>query len=178
MTYHDRYESYTDHLLNATYLDAYHEWLSAQPQSFSLMATAARQMSAANERAADAQMPDWSNLMSSRHQERLSSNHEKTAVLLRVHQNYTWHRDDILNVRALITELSLNNAKPFDVRILLEVYQTDLAIFSIRKHKVRVLSHSIPREFWNLTELWNEESMTLLYPHLPGKFLNRMSAEK
>ena len=86
--------------------------------------------------------------------------------------------DDILNVRAIITELSLNNEDPMDVRILLEVHDARLAIASSEHHRIQVLSHSVPREFWELTEFWNESQMQSLYPGLSGKFLNRMIAQR
>lgn len=86
--------------------------------------------------------------------------------------------DSILNVRALIAELSLNRQEPVDVRILLEVYDRRKAIYSSERHKRHVLSRSIPREFWDLTEVWNESSMEVLYPILPGTFLNKMSPHR
>jgi hypothetical protein len=175
MTYNDRYEPYADLALGTTYLDSYNDWLSTHPWSSELEDAASYQLSIANEKASD--FPQWGELMSTCQQQRSALNAAKTAVLLRVQQNYTWHKDDVLNVRALITELSLTSAERFDVRILLEVYEQDLSIYSSAKHRRQVLLYSVPREFWELTELWNEGSIKLIYPNLPGKFLNRMSAQ-
>lgn len=74
-------------------------------------------------------------------------------------------------MRALVSELSLNNRNtPYDVRILLEVFKS-------KGTRLEVLQSSIPREFWGLVELWNEEEMRAVYSDLPGKLLNHQTAQ-
>ncbi len=87
--------------------------------------------------------------------------------------------DDILNLRALITELSLNNPNtPYDIRILVEVKGQHLSVFTSEWDRLNVLRSSVPREFWGMVELWTEAELCALYPGLPGKFLNRMIAQR
>lgn len=92
---------------------------------------------------------------------------------------YFQREDDILNMRALISELSLNNPNtPYDVRILVEVHGRHLSVFTSEWDRLNVLRSSVPREFWGLVELWTEDEMCALYPGLPGKFLNHMIAQR
>lgn len=103
---------------------------------------------------------------------------KRTALVMRSYEGYVWREDDILNMRALIAELSLNNPNtPYDIRILVEVHGGHLAVFTSEWDRLNVLRSSVPREFWGMVELWTEGEMCALYPGLPGKFLNRMIAQ-
>ncbi|KAK0537291.1 hypothetical protein OC834_000863 [Tilletia horrida] len=100
---------------------------------------------------------------------------KRTALVMRSYEGYPWREDDILNLRALISELSLNNPNtPYDIRILVEVKGRHLAVFTSEWDRLKVLRSSVPREFWGLVELWTEDEMCALYPGLTGKFLNDM----
>ncbi|KAK0549951.1 hypothetical protein OC846_003867 [Tilletia horrida] len=100
---------------------------------------------------------------------------KRTALVMRSYEGYPWREDDILNMRALISELSLNNPNtPYDIRILVEVKGRHLAVFTSEWDRLKVLRSSVPREFWGLVELWTEDEMCALYPGLAGKFLNEM----
>lgn len=103
---------------------------------------------------------------------------KRTALVMRCYEGYVWREDDILNMRALISELSLNNPHtPYDIRILVEVHGRHLSVFTSEWDRLNVLRSSVPREFWGLVELWTEDEMCALYPGLPGKFLNHMIAQ-
>ncbi|PWN50096.1 hypothetical protein IE53DRAFT_316435 [Violaceomyces palustris] len=103
---------------------------------------------------------------------------KRTALVMRSYEGYVWREDDILNMRALISELSLNNPNtPYDIRILVEVHGRHLAVFTSEWDRLNVLRTSVPREFWGMVELWTEDEMCALYPGLPGKFLNHMIAQ-
>lgn len=103
---------------------------------------------------------------------------KRTALVMRSYEGYVWREDDILNMRALIAELSLNNPNtPYDIRILVEVHGRHLAVFTSEWDRLNVLRSSVPREFWGMVELWTEDEMCALYPGLPGKFLNSMMAQ-
>lgn len=86
--------------------------------------------------------------------------------------------DDILNVRALIAELGLNRENPIEIRILLEVNDKRMAVFSSTQHGIQVLHRSVPREFHSLTEFTSETAMMMMYPGLGGQYMNRMIAQK
>ncbi|PWN42606.1 hypothetical protein IE81DRAFT_330129 [Ceraceosorus guamensis] len=103
---------------------------------------------------------------------------KRTALVMRAYEGYVWREDDILNMRALIGELSLNNPNtPYDIRILVEVHGRHLSVFTSEWDRLNVLRSSVPREFWGMVELWTEDEMCALYPGLPGKFLNHMIAQ-
>lgn len=103
---------------------------------------------------------------------------KRTALVMRSYEGYVWREDDILNMRALIAELSLNNPNtPYDIRILVEVHGKHLAVFTSEWDRLNVLRSSVPREFWGMVELWTEEEMCALYPGLPGRFINKMIAQ-
>ncbi|WFD31504.1 hypothetical protein MSPP1_002541 [Malassezia sp. CBS 17886] len=109
---------------------------------------------------------------------RTNPSHKRTALVMRSYQGYPWREDDILNLRALISELSLNNPNtPYDIRILVEVKDPNLSVFTSEWDRYRVLVTSVPREFWGLVEFWNEKELEVLYAGLPGKFINNMIAQ-
>ena len=103
---------------------------------------------------------------------------KRTALVLRSYQGFTWTEDMILSLRALICELSLNNpGMPWDIRILVEVKDPSLSVFTSEWDRYRVLMTSVPREFWGLVDLWSEQEMVVLYAGLPGRFINNMIAQ-
>ncbi|UZJ53235.1 hypothetical protein CBS101457_002555 [Exobasidium rhododendri] len=181
MTYQQRYARYTDEALGVTYLESYKDWLKtshSQERSRHEYGTlAALELGKANAAALQQLVPAWRQLADDCTRKSALDTSNKTVIVMRAYENYTWGEDDILNVRAMIVEASLKSAEPMDVRILLEVHDDRWAIASSERHRSYILSQSVPREFWDITELWNEGQMGSLYPALPGKFLNRMAAE-
>lgn len=104
--------------------------------------------------------------------------YKRTALVLRSYEGYPWREDDVLNLRALISELSLNNPNtPYDIRILVEVKNPTLSVFTSEWDRYRVLVSSVPREFWGLVEFWTEKELEVLYAGLPGRFINNMIAQ-
>ncbi|WFD23552.1 hypothetical protein MEQU1_002245 [Malassezia equina] len=103
---------------------------------------------------------------------------KRMAIVMRAYEGYPWREDDILNLRAMISELSLNNPNtPYDVRILVEVKDRALSVFTSEWDRYRVLVSSVPREFWGLVEFWSEKQLEVLYAGLPGRFINNMIAQ-
>ena len=140
-------------------------------------------------------VPDWRALMDACYQQHVASQDrnasdydgqrymldptiKRTALVMRSYQGYPWREDDILNLRALISELSLNNPNtPYDIRILVEVKDPNLSVFTSEWDRYKVLVSSVPREFWGLVEFWSEKQLEVLYAGLPGKFINNMIAQ-
>ncbi|WFC98306.1 hypothetical protein MYAM1_001032 [Malassezia yamatoensis] len=109
---------------------------------------------------------------------KISPQSKRTALVLRSYEGYPWREDDILNLRALISELSLNNPNtPYDIRILVEVKNRDLSVFTSEWDRYRVLVSSVPREFWGIVDFWTEKELEVLYAGLPGRFINNMIAQ-
>jgi hypothetical protein len=89
---------------------------------------------------------------------------KRSAVVLRAWQGYNWHRDDILNLRAMIVELALQTGGLYDIHILLEV-KDGSAFLASEKEAERVIE-SVPEEFRGLVTLWSEHEMHGYYPGL------------
>jgi hypothetical protein len=89
---------------------------------------------------------------------------ERSVIVFRAWQGYHWHKDDILNLRAMIVELGLNTAGLYDVKILLEV-KDGSAFLASEKEAERVIA-GVPEEFRGLVVLWSEHEMHGYYPGL------------
>ena len=93
---------------------------------------------------------------------------KRSVIVLRAWQGYLWHKDDILNLRAMIVELGLNTAGLFDIKILLEV-KDGSAFLASEKEAEKVLE-TVPEEFRGLVHLWSEHEMHGWYPGLNSVF--------
>ncbi|ODQ49960.1 hypothetical protein SAICODRAFT_39581, partial [Saitoella complicata NRRL Y-17804] len=89
----------------------------------------------------------------------------RTAIVLRSYDGYTYHHDDILNLRALIIELGLNTGGQFDIFILHQV-KDGAAIFADDEIWTNKARDAVPAEFEGFVELWSEIQMRALYPGL------------
>jgi Protein of unknown function (DUF3405) len=92
----------------------------------------------------------------------------RSVLVLRSWQGYNWHKDDILNLRALIVELGLNTAGLFDVKILMEV--KDGSAFLASEKEADKVIEGVPEEFRGLVYLWSEHEMHGYYPGLNSVF--------
>jgi hypothetical protein len=92
----------------------------------------------------------------------------RSVIVLRAWQGYNWHKDDILNLRAMIVELGLNTAGLYDVAILLEV--KDGSAFLASEKEAEKVIQSVPEEFRGLVHLWSEHEMHGYYPGLNSVF--------
>jgi len=96
----------------------------------------------------------------------------RTAVLLRAWTGYDWTPKAIMNMRALVSELALKSRGEYEVFILLHVKDDSIPIWTSDAMYHQILEDHIPREFWNLTVLWNVPLMSLYYP---GPFENNIA---
>ncbi|EFQ26479.1 hypothetical protein CGRA01v4_05632 [Colletotrichum graminicola] len=88
----------------------------------------------------------------------------RTAVVIRVWDEYDWREEDIMNVRSVIAELSLASGGRYDVHLLVQV-KNDAAYPVWADHEVyeRRIRERIPEEFRGLVTLWTETQMLSLY---------------
>ena len=93
---------------------------------------------------------------------------KRQVVLIRAWQGFIWKKDDLLNLRALITELGLNTGGLFDIAILVEVKDGSAYLVS-ESERAKILK-TIPREIRGLVHLWSEHEMHGLYPGLSSVF--------
>ncbi|KAL4894084.1 hypothetical protein BDV59DRAFT_176807 [Aspergillus ambiguus] len=94
--------------------------------------------------------------------ERLS----RTAVVIRTWHDFRYTPEDILYMRALISELSLLSGGEYVVHFLVHVKDENLQIWSDDETYERVLNDALPAEFRGMATLWTERQMSLMYPGL------------
>ncbi|KAL8295408.1 hypothetical protein RB597_008680 [Gaeumannomyces tritici] len=95
----------------------------------------------------------------------------RTAVVIRCWDEYLFKEEDKMNLRSLITELSLASGGRYDVHLLVQV-RNDVAhpIWADDEaYRVRIEA-TIPEEFRGLVTLWTETQMLSLYHGIPDLF--------
>ncbi|KAL5614363.1 hypothetical protein BROUX41_004469 [Berkeleyomyces rouxiae] len=95
----------------------------------------------------------------------------RTAVVIRCWDQYNWKPNDIMNLRAIIAELSLASGGQYDVHLLVQVKDeaatpiwADDAIYKQR------IAEAVPKEFQGIATLWTETQMLALYQGLYDGF--------
>lgn len=90
----------------------------------------------------------------------------RTAVVVRTWSDFRYTPEDILYMRSLVSELSLQSGGEYVVHFLVHVKDVDLQIWSDDETYERVLADSLPEEFRGMGTLWSEKQMALMYPAL------------
>ncbi|KAI1253182.1 hypothetical protein MGN70_005390 [Eutypa lata] len=88
----------------------------------------------------------------------------RTAVVIRCWDEFVWREEDVMNLRSLISELSLASGGRYDVHLLVQV-KNDAAhpIWADAETYKRRIEESVPVEFHGLVTLWTETQMLALY---------------
>lgn len=88
----------------------------------------------------------------------------RTAVVVRVWDEYHWREDDIANLRSLIAELALTSGSRYDIHLLVQV-KNDAAhpIWADNEIYEQRIRDTVPEEFRGLVTLWTETQMLALY---------------
>jgi hypothetical protein len=88
----------------------------------------------------------------------------RKAVVIRSWDDFEYREEDILQLRAMISELSLGSGGEYDVHLLVQVKDegkhpiwADAATYQTH------LAESVPEEFHGITTLWSETQMLMLY---------------
>ncbi|KAI2635302.1 hypothetical protein GGS21DRAFT_515194 [Xylaria nigripes] len=88
----------------------------------------------------------------------------RTAVVVRCWDEYLWREEDVLNFRALISELALASGGRYDIHLLVQVKNdARFPIWADSETYQRRIEESIPAEFRGLVTLWTETQMLSLY---------------
>ena len=98
----------------------------------------------------------------------------RTAILLRVWWDMEYTPEDILYLRSLISELSLNTGGEYSIHFLVHVRDDNSRIWAEQKIYDRVLENALPAEFRGMGTLWNERQMSLIYGGLHDSFFRNM----
>ncbi|KAI9738610.1 MAG: hypothetical protein M1834_008114 [Cirrosporium novae-zelandiae] len=94
----------------------------------------------------------------------------RTAVIIRTWWDYDYKIEDIMYLRALISELSLLSGGEYTLHFLIHVKDDNLPIWSDTETYERVLRDSLPEEFRGMGTLWTEREMGLMYGGLEETF--------
>lgn len=88
----------------------------------------------------------------------------RTAVVLRCWDEFVWREEDILNLRALISELSLASGGRYDVHLLVQVRNDARNPVWADDDAYRSrINETIPEEFRGIATLWSETQMLAVY---------------
>jgi hypothetical protein len=89
----------------------------------------------------------------------VSSHIPRQAIVLRTWTGYHYTPHAIMNLRALVSEVSLGSGGEYDVHLLVHV----------KNNSEKIRNENVPAEFRGLVTLWSEKQMELVYP---GPFCN------
>ncbi|KAK3373472.1 hypothetical protein B0T24DRAFT_262963 [Lasiosphaeria ovina] len=92
----------------------------------------------------------------------------RTALLLRSYTGKEYTDNDKQAIRSLITELNLRTGGEYEVFLFVHV-RDDSDIWSSKEAYQQVVQTAAPREFWNITVLWNGKAVDRMYTKLPDK---------
>jgi hypothetical protein len=88
----------------------------------------------------------------------------RTAVVIRVWDDFEYREEDILHLRAMISELSLGSGGEYDVHLLVQVKdEAKHPIWADPETYQQHLAESVPDEFHDIATLWSETQMLMLY---------------
>ncbi|KAJ9612237.1 hypothetical protein H2200_003834 [Cladophialophora chaetospira] len=87
----------------------------------------------------------------------------RTAIVLRLWDQYQWTNYSHLYIRSLISELNLNSGAEYDIHMLIQV-KDNSPIWASDQVYNSVLERVVTPEYRSLATLWNEDLMRLLYP--------------
>lgn len=88
----------------------------------------------------------------------------RTAVVVRSYDDFKYREEDILQLRAMISELSLGSGGEYDVHLLVQVKDEGKhPIWADEETYNAHLAASVPEEFHDITTLWSETQMLMLY---------------
>lgn len=94
------------------------------------------------------------------------SHRSRTAVLIRVWEGYQYNNNDFINIRALVTELSLRTGGEYQVFLFVNVKDRDAGkrIFESREEYQKMLKKTVPQELRSIAVLWSENIFQTWYP--------------
>jgi hypothetical protein len=88
----------------------------------------------------------------------------RSAVVVRSYDDFEYREEDILQLRAMISELSLGSGGEYDVHLLVQVKDEGKhPIWADEETYQEHLNASVPKEFRSITTLWSTTQMLMLY---------------
>ncbi|KAL1958808.1 hypothetical protein VTO42DRAFT_3645 [Malbranchea cinnamomea] len=96
---------------------------------------------------------------------------KRTAFLLRSWTGKEYSENDKHNIRSMVTELSLMSGGEYEVVLLVHVKDDNIPIWEEATYQA-VLEQHVPKEFWNITELWSMSVVKQPYKALDESMFN------
>ncbi len=88
----------------------------------------------------------------------------RTAVVIRAWDEFLWREEDLMNVRGLISELSLASGGRYDVHLLVQVKDDGKnPIWADEDTYQKLIEEKIPKEFQGMVTLWSTTQMLAIY---------------
>ncbi|KAH6663838.1 hypothetical protein B0J14DRAFT_661781 [Halenospora varia] len=88
----------------------------------------------------------------------------RNAVVIRTWDEFVYKEEDILQLRAMISELSLGSGGEYDVHLLVQVKDEGKhPIWADSETYQEHLNASVPEEFRSIATLWSQTQMLMLY---------------
>lgn len=87
----------------------------------------------------------------------------RTAVLIRTWLGFEYDTEDIMYLRALANEVSLQSGGEYSVHFLVHVKDDDIQIWADDDVYQQTLAEALPAEFRGMGTLWSERQMGLIY---------------
>lgn len=87
----------------------------------------------------------------------------RTAVLIRTWLGFEYDAEDIMYLRALINEISLQSGGEYTVHFLVHVKDDNILIWADEDIYQQTLDDALPAEFKGMGTLWSEKQMGLIY---------------
>ncbi|KAK0670746.1 hypothetical protein QBC41DRAFT_387767 [Cercophora samala] len=104
-------------------------------------------------------------------QEKPQGDLPRTAVVLRCWDEFQWKEEDILNLRALIAELSLASGGRYDVHLLVQVRNDARNPVWADDDAYRArINETVPEEFRGIATLWSQTQMLAVYQGIVDLF--------
>ncbi|KAM7207700.1 Protein of unknown function (DUF3405) domain containing protein [Naviculisporaceae sp. PSN 640] len=88
----------------------------------------------------------------------------RTAIVVRCWDEFKWREEDIMNLRAIIAELSLASGGRYDVHLLVQV-RNDARnpVWADDETYLNHIKDTVPAEFQGMVTLWSETQMLAVY---------------
>ena len=92
---------------------------------------------------------------------------KRSAVIFRSYNGLIYTIDMLRVMRSVIMELVLGSGGEYEAFLLVQVKDETVPIFDDPAIYEQVIEDYVPKEFWNITILWNTALWGKLYPKLP-----------
>ncbi|KAL9060946.1 MAG: hypothetical protein Q9162_000390 [Coniocarpon cinnabarinum] len=90
----------------------------------------------------------------------------RSAVLIRTWDTYEYQENDIMAIRALVSELSLQSGGEYHVFLFVNIKENDIPVFKDEQIYQETLDQYVPAELHDIAILWTEQVCQEWYPKI------------